>query len=115
MSTPIYYFHRHKKLLALWLKKGILSSAMRKCWREVMVLVRLHETRDESLMFALALFYVVLAHTVFTRNIQVPRFNMKLFSCSVPLSMKFSLLINMKMPTIVVIFIFISREIFIYV
>ena len=36
----------------------------------------------------------------------------KLFSCSTQLSMKFSLLINMKMPTIVGIFIFISREIF---
>ena len=35
----------------------------------------------------------------------------KLFSCSTQLSMKFSLLINMKMPTIVGIFIFISREI----
>ena len=34
----------------------------------------------------------------------------KLFSCSTQLSMKFSLLINMKMPTIVGIFIFISRE-----
>ena len=36
----------------------------------------------------------------------------KLFLCSTQLSMKFSLLINMKMPTIVGIFIFISREIF---
>ena len=36
----------------------------------------------------------------------------KFFSCSTRLSMKFSLLINMKMPTIVGIFIFISREIF---
>ena len=36
----------------------------------------------------------------------------KLFSCATQLSMKFSLLINMKMPTIVGIFIFISREIF---
>ena len=36
----------------------------------------------------------------------------KLFSCSTQLSMKFSLLINMKMPTIVGIFMFISREIF---
>ena len=35
-----------------------------------------------------------------------------IFSCSTQLSMKFSLLINMKMPTIVGIFIFISREIF---
>ena len=34
----------------------------------------------------------------------------RLFSCSAQLSMKFSLLINMKMPTIVGIFIFISRE-----
>ena len=34
----------------------------------------------------------------------------KPFSCSTQLSMKFSLLINMKMPTIVGIFIFISRE-----
>ena len=34
------------------------------------------------------------------------------FSCSTQLSMKFSLLINMKMPTIVGIFIFISRETF---
>ena len=34
---------------------------------------------------------------------------LKLFSCSTQLSMKFSLLINMKMP-IVGIFIFISRE-----
>ena len=34
----------------------------------------------------------------------------KHFSCSTQLSMKFSLLINMKMPTIVGIFIFISRE-----
>ena len=36
----------------------------------------------------------------------------KLFSSSTQLSMKFSLLINMKMPTTVGIFIFISREIF---
>ena len=36
----------------------------------------------------------------------------KPFSCSTQLSMKFSVLINMKMPTIVGIFIFISREIF---
>ena len=34
----------------------------------------------------------------------------KLFSCSTQLNMKFSLLINIKMPTIVGIFIFISRE-----
>ena len=34
----------------------------------------------------------------------------KLFSCSTQLSMKISLLINMKMPTTVGIFIFISRE-----
>ena len=33
----------------------------------------------------------------------------KLFSCSTQLSVKFSLLINMKMPTIVGIFIFISK------
>ena len=36
----------------------------------------------------------------------------KLFSCSFQLSMKFYVLINMKMPTIVGIFIFISGEIF---
>ena len=36
----------------------------------------------------------------------------KRFSCSTQLSMKISLLINMKMPTIVGIFIFISRDIF---
>ena len=36
----------------------------------------------------------------------------KLLSCSIQLSMKFSLLINMKMPSIVGIFIFINREIF---
>ena len=36
----------------------------------------------------------------------------KLFSCSTQLSMKFSLLIDMKMPTIVGIFISISRELF---
>ena len=35
---------------------------------------------------------------------------LNLFSGSTQLSMKFSLLINMKMPTIVGIFIFISRE-----
>ena len=35
-----------------------------------------------------------------------------LFSCSTQLSMNFSLLINIKMPTIVSIFIFISRDIF---
>ena len=34
----------------------------------------------------------------------------KLFSCSTQLSMKFSLLINMKMPTKIGIFIFISRK-----
>ena len=34
----------------------------------------------------------------------------KLFSCSTQLSMIFSLLLNMKMPTMVGIFIFISRE-----
>ena len=37
---------------------------------------------------------------------------MKVFSCLTQLSMKFSLLINMKMPTIVGIFIFITRAIF---
>ena len=36
----------------------------------------------------------------------------KKFSCSTQLSMKFSLLINTKMPTIVGIFIFISIEFF---
>ena len=36
----------------------------------------------------------------------------KSFSCSTQVSMKFSLLMNMKMPTIFGIFIFISREIF---
>ena len=36
----------------------------------------------------------------------------KLLSCSTQLSVKLSLLINIKMPTIVGIFIFISREIF---
>ena len=36
----------------------------------------------------------------------------KLFSCSTQLSVKFSLLIHMKMPTIVGIFIFINREMF---
>ena len=34
----------------------------------------------------------------------------KLFSCSTRLSLKFSLIINMKTPTIVDIFIFISKE-----
>ena len=34
----------------------------------------------------------------------------KLFSCSTQLSMKFSLLINMKMPTVVGIFIFITEK-----
>ena len=38
----------------------------------------------------------------------------KLFSCSTQLSMKFSLLINMKMPTIVGIFIFFRRENFMH-
>ena len=36
----------------------------------------------------------------------------KLFLCSTQLSMKFSLLLNMKMPATVCIFIFIIREIF---
>ena len=36
----------------------------------------------------------------------------KLLSCSTKLSMKFPLQINMKMPTLVGIFMFISREIF---
>ena len=36
----------------------------------------------------------------------------KLFSCSTQLCMKLPLLVNMKMPTIVGIFIFISRETF---
>ena len=35
---------------------------------------------------------------------------LKLFSCSAHLSMKFSLLINVKMPTIVGILIFMSRK-----
>ena len=34
----------------------------------------------------------------------------KLFSCSTQLTMKFSLLVNMKMPTIVGVFIFMSRK-----
>ena len=38
----------------------------------------------------------------------------KKFSCSTQLSKEISLLINMKMPTIVGIFIFISREIFLH-
>ena len=38
--------------------------------------------------------------------------DIKLFSCSTQLSMKIPLLINTKMPTIVGIVIFISREIF---
>ena len=36
--------------------------------------------------------------------------NIKSFSCSTQLSMNLSLLINMKIPTIVSVFIFISRE-----
>ena len=43
-------------------------------------------------------------------RLQPGRAVIKLFSCSTQLSMKFSLLIKMKMPTIVGIFIFISRE-----
>ena len=39
---------------------------------------------------------------------------MKVFSCLTEPSMKFSLLINMKIPKIVGIFIFISREIFMH-
>ena len=35
---------------------------------------------------------------------------LKLFSCSAQLSMKFALLINMKIPTIIGIFVFISIE-----
>ena len=38
----------------------------------------------------------------------------KLFSCSTQLNMKFSLLINMKMPTIVGIYIFINRKNFMF-
>ena len=45
-----------------------------------------------------------------TKTLFRPR-GYKTFSCSIQLSKKFSLLINMKMP-IVGIFIFISREIF---
>ena len=47
-------------------------------------------------------------HTALTPGSEV----IKLFSCSTQLSMKISMLINMKMPTIVGIFKFISREIF---
>ena len=52
-----------------------------------------------------ALVFSVLANSIWLRGYRT-------FSCSTQLSMKFSLLINMKMPTIVGIFIFISREIF---
>ena len=45
-----------------------------------------------------------------TRSVGPGHELIKLFSSSAQLSMKFSLLINMKMPTIVGIFIFISRE-----
>ena len=46
-------------------------------------------------------------------NSQVPGPEViKHISCSAQLDMKFSLLINMKMPTLVGIFIFISRETF---
>ena len=55
------------------------------------------------------------AHNIYfcgeIRKISGPKV-IKLFSCSTQLSMKFFQLINMKMPTIVDIFIFISREIF---
>ena len=57
----------------------------------------------------------VLEHAQNTQiQIQIPGPEViKLCSCSTQLSMKISLLINMKMPTIVGIFIFISREIFV--
>ena len=51
------------------------------------------------------------------RHLQIYHYSgpevIKLFSYSTQLGMKFSLLLNMKMPKIVGIFIFISREIFI--
>ena len=60
--------------------------------------------------------YIV--HAAFTLNIWADMLEksgpevIKLFSCSTQLRMKFSLLINMKMPTVVGIFKFFSREIF---
>ena len=53
----------------------------------------------------------ILQNTLTDRECPSPKVT-KLFSCSTQLSMKFSLLINMKMLTIVRIFVFISREIF---
>ena len=59
-----------------------------------------------------------LIDTYMTETRQTPLFLdpgpevIRFFSCSTQMSMKFSLLINMKMPTIVGIFIFISRAIF---
>ena len=58
---------------------------------------------------------VEVAVTIYLGNVRIISYGpevIKLFSCSTQLSMKFSLLIDMKMPTTVGIFIFISREIF---
>ena len=46
------------------------------------------------------------------KYMEMPRGYKMFFSCLTQLSKKFSLLINMKMPTKIGIFIFISREIF---
>ena len=63
-----------------------------------------------SLLYFLPYFYPKYLETIthyHTSGLEV----IKLFSCSTQLSIKFSLLINIKMQTIVGIFIFISREI----
>ena len=64
-----------------------------------------------SKVYPVSLSYTLFSFFHFSTNILSSGLEViKLFSCSTQLSMKFSLLINMKMPTIVGIFIFISRE-----
>ena len=61
------------------------------------------------------LYHVAIKAGLYRKAVQVyhiPIPGDKHFSCSTQLSKKFSLLINIKMPTVVAIFIFISREFF---
>ena len=59
------------------------------------------------------IFFFSVCRTVLIQNIRTQRPGpdvIKLYSCTTQLRMKFSLLINRKMPTTVGIFLFISRE-----
>ena len=67
------------------------------------------EKNMEGVVTELCVIHVKYGNQILRRNFTPGPEVIKLFSCSAPLSLKFILLINVKMPTIVGILTFISR------